>query len=302
MIVSRMIVYSKQRTVKSVPIEPGAVRIVLAFKNMQGGDNFTLSYVVNDSNGTIDIDITDVVRAYPSGFFTVKEYNDNGSLIGDSYSVDWTTGGLTDPSCDFIPETTYKVEAPVAVTLPSMILAGGKVVFEVIGGNFLYEALVKGSTVNISNNTIPQNSTRIVVRGRTSEVIYSAQLNEQDECKDYVQLRWVSRYGNVKQFTWERRDLKEATDDTLRMMDINTPFNVHKGAMRSLTARLGNLTVYDYWYYSDIVTSDKVEMLMPDNVWRQVEVTTKDATTPNTDNGEPKELEIDINYAAYDTI
>lgn len=297
-----MIVYSKQRTVESVRIELRVVRIVLAFE-LQGGDNLTLSYFVDYSNGTIDIDITDVVRAYPSGFFTVKQYDDNGRLVGDSYSVDWTTGGLTDPSRDFIPKTTYEVRVAGAVTLPSMIMAGGEVVFEVIGGDFMYDALVNGSTVNISNNTIPRNATQIVVRSKNNiKVIYNAQLNEQDECKDYVQLRWVSRYGNMKQFTWERRDLKEATYDTLRLMDINTPFNVHKGAMHSLTARLGNLTAYDHWYYSDIVTSDKVEMLMPDNVWRQVEVTTKDATTPNTDNGEPKELEIDINYAAYDTI
>lgn len=296
-----MIVYSKQRTVQSVRIDQGAVRIDLEFGYLQGGSNFTVSYVVDDSNDTIDIDITDVVRAYPSGEFTVKQYDDHGVLIDDSVSIDWTTGGLTDPARDFIPELTYEVGVAVAVTLPSMILAGGEVVFEVIGGNFHYFALVNGSIVNISN-TIPQNATRIVVRGRRDVVIYSAMLNEQDECKDYVQLRWVSRYGNVKQFTWERRDMKEATDDTLRLMDINTPFNVHKGAMRSLTARLGNLTAYDHWYYADIVTSDKVEMLMPDNVWRQVEVTTKDTTTPNTDNGEPKELEIDINYAAYDTI
>lgn len=297
-----MIVYSKQRTVQSVRIEQGAVRIDLEFGHLQGGSNFTVSYVVDDSNDTIDIDITDVVRAYPSGEFTVKQYDDHGVLIDDSVSIDWTTGGLTDPARDFIPELTYEVGVAGAVALPSMILAGGQIVFEVIGGNFHYRALVNGSIVNISNNTIPQNATRIVVRGRMSVVIYSAMLNEQDECKDYVQLRWVSRYGNVKQFTWERRDMKEATDDTLRLMDINTPFNAHKGAMRSLTARLGNLTAYDHWYYADIVTSDKVEMLMPDNVWRQVEVTTKDTTTPNTDNGEPKELEIDINYAAYDTI
>lgn len=297
-----MIVYSKQRTVQSVRIEQRAVRIDLEFGHLQGGSDFTVSYVVDDSNDTIDIDITDVVRAYPSGEFTVKQYNDRGVLIDDRVSVDWTTGGLTDPARDFIPELTYEVGVAGAVALPSMILAGGRIVFEVIRGNYHYDALVNGSIVHISNNTIPQNATRIVVRGWMSTVIYAAQLYEQDECKDYVQLRWVSRYGNVKQFTWERRDLKEATDDTLRLMDINTPFNVHKGAMRSLTARLGNLTAYDHWYYADIVTSDKVEMLMPDNVWRQVEVTTKDATTPNTDNGEPKELEIDINYAAYDTI
>lgn len=297
-----MIVYSKQRTVQSVRIDQGAVRIDLEFGYLQGGSDFTVSYVVDDSNDTIDIDITDVVRAYPSGEFTVKQYDDHGVLIDDSVSIDWTTGGLTDPARDFIPEPTYEVGVTVAVTLPSMILAGGQIVFETIGGNYHYDALVNGSIVKISNNTIPQNATRIVVRGRMSTVIYAAQLQEQDECKDYVQLRWVSRYGNVKQFTWERRDLKEATDGTLRLMDINTPFNVHKGAMRSLTARLGNLTAYDHWYYADIVTSDKVEMLMPDNVWRQVEVTTKDTTTPNTDNGEPKELEIDINYAAYDTI
>lgn len=297
-----MIVYSKQRTVQSVRIEQGAVRIDLEFGYLQGGSDFTVSYVVDDSNDTIDIDITDVVRAYPSGEFTVKQYDDHGVLIDDSVSVDWTTGGLTDPARDFIPELTYEVGVAVAVTLPSMILAGGAVVFEVIGGNFHYDALVNGSIVRISNNTIPQSATRIRVVGRMSTLIYAAQLQEHDECKDYVQLRWVSRYGNVKQFTWERRDMKEATDDTLRLMDINTPFNVHKGAMRSLTARLGNLTAYDHWYYADIVTSDKVEMLMPDNVWRQVEVTTKDTTTPNTDNGEPKELEIDINYAAYDTI
>lgn len=298
-----MIVYSKQRTVQSVRIEQGAVRIDLEFGYLQSSDDFTVSYVVDDSNDTIDIDITDVVRAYPSGEFTVKQYDDHGVLIDDSVSVNWTTGGLTDPARDFIPETPYIWGVAGAVTLPSMILAGGEVVFEAIRGDILYFALVNGSIVNISNNTIPQNTTGIVVRGRRDAVIYySAQFYEQDECKDYVQLRWVSRYGNVKQFTWERRDLKEATDDTLRLMDINTPFNVHKGAMRSLTARLGNLTAYDHWYYADIVTSDKVEMLMPDNVWRQVEVTTKDATTPNTDNGEPKELEIDINYAAYDTI
>lgn len=203
-----MIVYSKQRTVQSVRIDQGAVRIDLEFGYLQGGSDFTVSYVVDDSNDTIDIDITDVVRAYPSGEFTVKQYDDHGVLIDDSVSVDWTTGGLTDPARDFIPETTYEVGVAVAVTLPSMILAGGAVVFEVIGGNFRYDALVNGSIVNISNNTIPQNATRIVVRGRMSTVIYAAQLQEQDECKDYVQLRWVSRYGNVKQFTWERRDVK----------------------------------------------------------------------------------------------
>ena len=187
-----MIVYSKQRTVQSVRIEQGAVRIDLEFGHLQGGDDFTVSYVVDDSNDTIDIDITDVVRAYPSGEFTVKQYDDHGVLIDDSVSVDWKTGGLTDPARDFIPETTYEVGVAGAVTLPSMILAGGEVVFEVIGRTFHYAALVNGSIVDISN-TIPQNATRIVVRGRMSAVIYSAQLYEQDECKGYVQLRWVSR-------------------------------------------------------------------------------------------------------------
>ena len=72
--------------------------------------------------------------------------------------------------------------------------------------------------------------------------------------------------------------------------------------MDSVTLVIDELSAYDLWYYSDIITSSKVEVFISGAVgWSQVQVTNKNVTIPDGDARNGK-LEITINWRRYDAV
>lgn len=266
------------------------------------------SYVV-PSSGVVLMDVTDLVRAYPSiASITVAKTG------GRQYTIPVQVVGLINPENDIIPDfcDVYVNPDPVyngqlLLLPPSFAIKSSPMRLE-FRPRDAYESeydafsIVSGaypSRLTETHCIIPiSTDTKIKIDNvDDQETVAYVELREPDPEKDYVTLQWVSRYGVLRAATFERRNVKYATKDTLNIMDLQNEYDVRKGQEVGFTAVLEGLNAYDYWYYSDIITSSLVKVGD-----RKVEVTTKDVTMPNSSAGEFRKLELQINYAKYDTL
>jgi hypothetical protein len=124
-------------------------------------------------------------------------------------------------------------------------------------------------------------------------------------CKQYASVEWLSRTGAKKRHTWEVRDVK---DKVFNAVDFVTRFNgykVNKGYEQTIVLHLDNLTRYDYWYYSDLITSSDVRVALNEvdadfDDSTLVEVQSNSVEVPNA-NG-MYELNVEIKYKRYDRV
>lgn len=133
---------------------------------------------------------------------------------------------------------------------------------------------------------------------------------------NYVLVSWKSRSGNMKRAVWELINMTEDVSSVTELLNIGSPayqadthpVTIHKGYNAGAVLRLDSLCAYDYWYYSDIVTSDEVAVYVNsaeesiDTDKHIVEVTTKSISMPNGDADAPYTLDINIILNRYDEI
>lgn len=84
---------------------------------------------------------------------------------------------------------------------------------------------------------------------------------------------------------------------------LSPSFNVVKGHDQSLTLVLRDLTPYDFWFYSDILTSQDVRVAMVESDDNFDELTKVNVVTDSVkiQNAGVQNLEIQIEYRRYDT-
>ena len=119
----------------------------------------------------------------------------------------------------------------------------------------------------------------------------------------YAAVEWVSATGHTRRATWEVREHKQQTGDTVAIATVTNDFDIRKGREDGLTLRLDSLTAFDVWYYGDIVSSSSVRVSLDGGqTWQAVKVESKDVTIPDGDGGELQELKIQVTYAEYDAV
>lgn len=286
------------------------------------GTGISAKYAIPSSQ-TLQIDLTDLVRAYPSGMVMVYEMDAAGGTISTD-TKSWTTSGRLNPANSKIPTpwiqhldgTIFGDWSGLMIAPPSRminsaygsilelfrdytdplyyrILHGGSygTLTEIADGVLTSVTLDSGDGLRLYNDTSGNGPSPLDLSQET-----------QNECKDYVTLRWISRYGNTKQATFERRDDKTNAENTIEIEHPLNEFDTRKGILESFTAFLDNLNAYDVWYYSDLITSPQVLVVDGVGSYHQVEVTTKSAKIPNSNAGALNTLEIQINNRKYDTL
>lgn len=276
----------------------------------------------------LDIDMSDLVRLSTSGQFTLGEYTSGGVVIGTTYTSTWTVAGRINPATAIIPTPgvacmytpTYGDWSDFRITPPSKIIRNIgsplqiEMYIEAVASPYAYSAYIGTTwsaaetlaglqTIVLLNNT---SALRLLedVSGTapvTWETLAQIDFENQNPERDYVLIRWTSRFGGTKQLMWERRNVKEETADFLDLDSLKNEYDTRKGIVESFTAYLDELDAYDYWYYADIVTSSKVEVLHG-GAWYSVDVENKEYQIPNTSAGSLEKLEINIKFRKYDTL
>ena len=281
-----------------------------------------VAYYVVPTSRELQIDVTDIVRLAESSAIYLSGYDASGKFVsGESVACRWITKGLIDPEQDIKPlsellekwtEIADNEGADVSVSLapPSRILehVGLPLIIEMHGTPDIAVFKLGSTSKNMfdalkSQITIPYGMNEWFVGNDYERITYGVYgTTERNGCNKACCVRWISRYGVQKQFVWYYKDLRVNVSDVVSIATIDGTYDERKGYMQGLTLFLDELNEYDYWYYSDIITSSKVEVSIDGVSWRVVQVDTKNVQIPNNDTGKPKDLEVQINFQKYDAI
>lgn len=314
-------VYSQERkvvTIKNFNANTAKVRLSL-FSPINAISN----YVVPTSR-ELQIDVTDIVRLATNGTIFLEGYDASGNFVaGESAMCAWSTKGLINPYRDIKPLSellenwTAKAESAgvdvaVSVAPPSRILehlTGFPLIIEMHGTNDIAVFPIGLTTPNMfvavaSQITIPSYMDDWFVGNDFERITYGMYgTTERNGCNRACVVRWISRYGVQKQFVWYYKDQRVNVSEVVSIATIDGTYDERKGYVQGLTLFLDELNAYDYWYYSDIITSSKVEISIEGSgFWQVVQVDAKSVQIPNNDTGKPKDLEVQINLQGYDAI
>lgn len=127
---------------------------------------------------------------------------------------------------------------------------------------------------------------------------------QEQECEvTYALVRWVSFTGGTKQHVFELVKPKTSVADAYSLEPIDNEYVEIKGRVDGFTLKLDNLSPYDMWYYSDVLTSSKVEVSLDHGAtFDRVQVTNKDMTLLTNGNMSNGVLEFNVNWRRYDAV
>lgn len=278
----------------------------VTFRSVIGGDSNiniyypeikqTMSY---NKTRVVIIDITDYVRAYPqpSNPITVS-YSD------ETVDVSWSATYFANVDEEIIPPLNHPTDGAKFLP-PSFFLES---IFDVPNSFEIYVngyTLVEGSdgVIELFRGFYTFEIARLGFFMYGDFIDGSIDFSQKPLLcnRQYALVQWQSRFGNTKRATWEVAEVKHSANDVVELVNIYGGWKSRKSSEVSVVLRLRDLTPYDYWYYSDIITSNDVRVALNEidkdlDDSTIVDVVTKSATIPNSGT---KTLEVEIKYRKY---
>lgn len=265
-----------------------------------------------DNSGRVLIDLSDYLRTIEQGESVTIAISYNGDLVTISADI----VGLIDPREMIIPQSTSNVKlSEVAITAPPhkwlqpLFGLSDSVEFYIApqaqSVEFRYS---RGALFNVIEPLseglqvlqIPTDAIGISLRDISHVQRYKR--NALLCGRTYAAVEWLSRAGMKKRHTLEVVRVTYSTDGATEFQSA-LGFDVTKGQAVGITLRLQGLTRYDYWYYSDIITSNDVRVALVEadadfGDETRVQVVTSKAVVP--DGAGAYDLEIEVKFKRYD--
>lgn len=279
-------------------------------------------YVIPISRAALKIDLSDLVRVIESGgstggSFNIIELDSDGEEL-HSYEKTYTISGRINPAAYFraLPPDDMAETFELAISAPSVMykrlynnadpirfeLANGDGGYQFATGRVKFPPLADEPIEFARAIEIPSGANSVEFWHLNDAMYYRYPLKELECGKRYAEVEWVSFTGQTRRHVFEVVKLTEETTNEVSLEMLTNEYDVRKDRRVSFSLRLEGLTAYDYWYYSDLVTSSSVKVSLSGTNYRQVQVTAKKSTIPETSAGKPLTLEIPINYVRYDTL
>ena len=270
-----------------------------------------------DSKGKAVIDVTDLVRTYAVTNITeyIYIYSDLAASLSDAIFISTKVIGLISPFDMFIPYqqaiNLHLLVAPPQKMLTTLYASNPLMIefFQDVSYTRTMEQYI-GSTLNtsatISSNgsvTLASSTITSIILKRSSVATYTYPILPLQCDRQYALVEWVSITGQTRRHTFGVRKVQTASADSYALLTDDNSYNDIKGRTDSFVLYLDGLTPYDYWYYSDLVTSSKVLVSLNEKNadFRQVQVVTKSVTQPDGNAFDGK-LEIQVNWKRYDAV
>lgn len=284
----------EQPTIKVLSKNNRAVLVVL-------GSN-VVSYTP-DENKMVYVNLTDYMSVFGDGSIGV------GTPVSSRINVNYRVVGMVSPENMIIPRIN-DIQDFVPIIQPSKMYAlpfglyGSVSVWNNGQSNDVYYGAFQSKTLPLS----PLASNLEIKEGlfvSCGDIKYSTHISPLSCGRTYAAVQWATRWGGVNVMTFEVVDVKQTQENIVELSSRFNGFNVRKGYVQSFVLRLSGLNKYDYWYYSDIITSNDVRVAVNEidanfGDKTRVDVTTKSVTIPNS-NG-LYSLELEIKYKRYDRV
>ena len=256
-----------------------------------------------DENKMVYVNLTDYMSVFGDGSIGV------GTPVSSRIDVNYRVVGMVSPENMIIPRIN-EIQDFVPIIQPSKMYAlpfglhGSVSVWNSGQSDDVYYGVFQSRTIPLS----PLASNLEIEEGlfvSCGDIKYSTHISPLSCGRTYAAVQWATRWGGVNVMTFEVVDVKQTQENIVELSSRFNGFNVRKGYVQSFVLRLSGLNKYDYWYYSDIITSNDVRVAMNEIDGRfdaetRVDVTTKSVTIPNS-NG-LYSLELEIKYKRYDRV
>lgn len=255
-----------------------------------------MSVAYSKANLDVTLDLSDIVKTYPNpttatltdtSTTATITWSASGKLVNPDTTIrpnygkenllinfDPTNGGLI-----FAPSATYPGDTFIAYS------GGGTIIFD-------YHSIGEDTIDNIIYDypTEPTDKTINIHTGNSNEVVV-LELRSFD-CRRYCSLRWESMFKKnlFKNHTFVIAEISGEADDTTECYNVidDGTARLLKNRVEKCVVLVENLTPYDVWYYSDLITSNNVFFDFIENgervgKERRVQVLSKSLTTSMND-------------------
>lgn len=225
-----------------------------------------MSVAYPKANLDVTLDLSDIVKTYPNpttatltdtSTTATITWSASGKLVNPDTTIrpnygkenllvnfDPTNGGLI-----FAPSATYPGDTFIAYS------GGGTIIFD-------YHSIGQ-DTIDSNMYDYPTETTDKVINiltGKNNEVIV-LELRSFD-CRRYCALRWESMFKKnlYKNHTFVVAEISGEADDTTECYNVvdDGTSRLLKNRVEKCVVLVENLTPYDVWYYSDLITSNNV--------------------------------------------
>lgn len=255
-----------------------------------------MSVTYPKANLDVTLDLSDIVKTYPApttatltdtSTTATITWTSSGKLVNPDTTIrpnygkenllvnfDPTNGGLI-----FAPSATYPGDTFVAYS------GGGTITFDIV-------SLGNNTIDNVAYDVVTEPTDKIIniFTGNGNEVVV-LELRSFD-CRRYCALRWESMFKKnlYKNHTFVIAEVSGEADDTTECYNVidDGTSRLLKNRVEKCVVLVENLTPYDVWYYSDLITSnnvffDFIESGQRTGKERRVQVLSKSLTTSMND-------------------
>lgn len=225
-----------------------------------------MSVAYPKANLDVTLDLSDIVKTYPNP--TTATLTDGTTTA----TITWASSGkLVNPDTTIRP--AYNKESLLVnfdptngglIFAPSATYPGDTFIAYSGGGNVTFYYYSIGQDT-IDNNfydypTETTDKTIDIYTGNGNEVAV-IELRSFD-CRRYCALRWESMFKKnlYKNHTFIISEISNEADDTTECYNVvdDGTARLLKNRIEKCVVLLENLTTYDVWYYSDLITSNNV--------------------------------------------
>ena len=298
-----------------------AERSLLIFRGSPNTEfNVTIGAVtlrsITDGTGNVMLDISDILASYAIGARGSIAFNTGDLTTTESVSFE-IKGDLSPNSIIIPPNGEIGLYAPIIA--PSCYFKGlwglstqfvlhtlssTLQLVEYIDGGLKPTTIFKPDTLQ----AVVIAGNRLVFRvreGIRTLAVRNINIREPQCGRCYAMVQWVSACGLIKRHTFEVRDVELSVSDSVSLQNNFGGFREAKGTRKGLRLHLSKLSAYDYWYYSDIITSSDVRVAVSEidadfGEDTRVKVTTKSVTIPN--GASVADFDVDVILKDYDII
>ena len=225
-----------------------------------------MSVAYPKANLDVTLDLSDIVKTYP---------NPVTAILADTSTtatITWSASGkLVNPTTTIRP--AYNKESLLVnfdptngglIFAPSSTYSGDTFIGYSGGGTITFDMVSSGNDT-IDNNmydypTDPTDKSINILTGKGNEVAV-IELRSFD-CRRYCALRWESMFKKdlYKNHTFIISEISGEADDTTECYNVidDGTSRLLKNRVEKCVVLVENLTTYDVWYYSDLITSNNV--------------------------------------------
>lgn len=255
-----------------------------------------MSVTYPKANLDVTLDLSDIVKTYPNPVTAILADTDTTA------SITWSASGkLVNPDTTIRPNygkenllVNFDPTNGGLIFAPSATYPGDTFVMYSGGGTITFYIQSSGEDTIDSNiydyPTEQTDKTIDIYTGKGNEVVV-LELRSFD-CRRYCALRWESMFKKnlFKNHTFVIAEISGEADDTTECYNVidDGTARLLKNRVEKCVVLVENLTPYDVWYYSDLITSnnvffDFIESGQRVGKERRVQVLSKSLTTSMND-------------------